>query len=369
MSAAEYKLSELAEKLGVEMALGDGYDDMVVTGINTLEEAGPSELSFLSNPKYTEQLKTTGAGAVIVRPEHASDVKRALVADEPYEVFARVLNFFARPQGSFRGVSHMAHIDRSAVIGEDCSIYPFVFIGPRVTLGSGCRIFPGCYIGEDCVIGEGCTLYPHVTLMAGTVVGPGCVFHPGVVIGAEGFGFIRSQEGISKIPQIGIVEIGSHVEIGANSAVDRAALSRTAVGDGTCIDNLVQIGHNVRMGKNCLIVAQVGIAGSTHVGDNVTMAGQAGLSGHLHVGSNCTIGPQAGVAKDLPDGKIVSGTPTMDYNIYLRMATLMPKIPDLFKRVSSLEKELGHKPAENGSRADRSLLAMWNRWMSKMHRQ
>ena len=369
MCAATYRLSELAEKLGVEMRLGDGFEDIAVTGINTLEEAGASELSFLSNPKYTGQLKTTGAGAVIVRPEHASEVKRALVADEPYEVFARALTLFMRRQGSFQGVSHLAHIDCTAVIGEGCTIYPFAFIGPRASLGKGCTVFPGCYVGEDCVIGEGSILYPHVTLMAGTTIGTGCVLQPGVVIGAEGFGFIRVQDGISKIPQIGFAEIGDHVEIGANSTVDRAALSKTIVGEGTRIDNLVQIGHNVRMGKNCLIVAQVGIAGSTHVGDNVTMAGQAGLAGHLHIGSNVTIGPQAGVAKDIPDGKVVSGTPTMDYNTFLRMATLMPKIPELFKRVSSLEKELGHKPAESGSKPDRSLLAMWNRWLEKMHRK
>ncbi len=369
MPAAAYRLSELAEKLGAQLLLGDGFEDIVVTGINTLEEAGPSELSFLSNPKYTGQLKTTGAGAVIVRPEHSSEVKRALVADQPYELFARALTLFMHPQGSFQGVSHLAHIDHTAAVGENCNIYPFSFIGPRVVLGKGCSVFPGCYIGEDCVIGDGCVLYPHVTLMAGTVIGSGCVLQPGVVIGAEGFGFIRVQDGISKIPQIGIAEIGNNVEIGANSTVDRAVLSKTTIGDGTRIDNLVQIGHNVKMGKNCLIVAQVGIAGSTQVGDNVTMAGQAGLSGHLHIGSNSTIGPQSGVAKDIPEGKVVSGTPTMDYNIYLRMATLMPKIPELFKRVSSLEKELGHKPAENGSKPDRSLLSMWNRWLEKMHRK
>ena len=156
------------------------------------------------------------------------------------------------------------------------------------------------------------------------------------------------------------------MEIGANATVDRAALSATLVGSGTCIDNLVQVGHNVHIGKDCLIVSQVGISGSTHVGDNVTMAGQAGISGHLHIGSNSTIGPQAGVAKDIAEGQVVGGSPTMDYNTYLRNATLMPKLPELFKRVARLEKEMGHKPMPS-DKTDRSLVAMWNRWMSMMH--
>ena len=156
------------------------------------------------------------------------------------------------------------------------------------------------------------------------------------------------------------------VQIGANATIDRAALSATLVGDGTCIDNLVMVGHNVHIGRDCLIVSQVGISGSTHVGDNVTMAGQAGISGHLHIGNNSTIGPQAGVAKDISEGQVVGGSPTMDYNTYLRNATLMPKLPELFKRVARLEKEMGHKPMAS-DKTDRSLVAMWNRWMSMMH--
>ncbi len=368
MSLSSYTLSELAEKLGVRLVLNDGAEDIAITGINTLEEAGPSELSFLANPKYAAQLKDTRAGAVIVRPEHAADTARALVADEPYPVFARALAFFARPQGSFQGVSSMAFIDPAASLGEDCTVYPFCYIGPRARLGKGCTVFPGCYIGEDCQLGDCCTLYPHAVLMAGTVLGNSCILQPGVVLGAEGFGFARTKDGINKVAQIGHVEAGDNVEIGANSAVDRAALSTTRIGDGTKIDNLVQIGHNVRMGKECLIVSQVGIAGSTHVGDNVTMAGQVGVSGHLHIGNNCTIGPQAGVAKDIEEGKVVSGSPTMEYNAFLRLATLTPKIPELFKRVARIEKELGHKPIAS-TKTDSSLLSVWNRWMAKMHRK
>ena len=366
MPASTYRLSEIAEKLGARLVLRDGADDIVITGVSTLEEAGPSDLGFLANPKYISQLATTRAGAVIVKEEYAGEVERALVTSDPYPMFAQALTLFAKPQGSFSGISHLACVDTSAKLGEGCTVYPFAYVGPRAVLGRGCTVFPGCYIGEDCELGDGCTLYPRVVLMAGTQLGEGCVLQPGAVIGAEGFGFARTPAGIKKVPQIGHVEIGSHVEIGANACVDRAALSATIIGDGTCLDNLVQVGHNVRLGKDCLIVSQVGISGSTHVGDNVTMAGQAGVSGHLQIGNGSTIGPQAGVAKDIAEGAVVGGSPTVDYNTYLRNATLMPKLPELFKRVSRIEKEMGHKPMAEG-KPDRSLAAMWSRWLSMMH--
>ena len=367
MATPSYRLSEIADRLGLRLALKEPAEDIVITGINTLEEAGPSELSFLANPKYASCLAETRAGAVIVRPEHEGEVDRALVTEDPYPMFAQALTLFARPQGSFTGLSHLACISPEATLREGCTVYPFCYIGPRTTLGKGCVVFPGCYIGEDCTLGEGCILYPRAVLMAGTVLGDACVLQQGAVLGAEGFGFARTAQGIQKVPQVGHVEIGKHVEIGANSAVDRAALSSTVIGDGTCLDNLVQVGHNVRMGKDCLIVSQVGISGSTHIGDNVTMAGQAGISGHLHIGNNSTIGPQAGVAKDIPEGHVVSGSPTVDYNTYLRNAALMPKLPELFKRVARIEKSLGHKPmAEN--KPDRTLASMWKSWMAMMHR-
>lgn len=336
MNARTLRLSRIADQLGLRLQ----GEDMDVTGVNTLDDAGPDELSFLANPKYAPRLAETRAGAVIVRPEHAHEVTRALIADEPYPAFARAVALFASPQGEFAGVSPLASIHPDAVLGEDCDVAPFAHIAARARLGRGCRIFPGVYVGEDCELGEGCILYPNAVLMAGTRLGRDCVLQPGAVLGAEGFGFARTPEGIHKVPQIGRVMAGDRVEVGANSAVDRAALSATVIGDGTCIDNLVQVGHNVRLGRDCLIVSQVGISGSTHVGDNVTMAGQVGVAGHLSIGSGVTIGPQAGVAKDIPEGQTVGGTPTVDYGTYLRTLSLMPRFPELFKRLSRLEKEL-----------------------------
>ena len=239
-------------------------------------------------------------------------------------------------------------IHPDAELGDGVTVYPFVYIGPHATVGSGVKLFPGVYVGENVRIGKGTTVYPNAVLMAGTHVGEGCILHPGSVLGADGFGFARTPAGIQKIPQVGKVTIGNAVEVGANAAIDRAVLDATRIGDGTKIDNLAQIGHNVQIGRNGFVVSQVGISGSTTVGDNCTFAGQVGIAGHLHIGDNVTIGPQSGVAKDIPSDVVVGGTPTVDQRTYMRTLALMPRFPELFKRLSKLEKELeelkGGKP-------------------------
>ena len=307
------KLSEIAAQLGLILQ----GDDAEVIGVNTLEGAGPDEVSFLANPKYADQLAATRAGAVIVRPEHAGDVRRALISENPYQDFGRVLELFAAPQGSFSGISPLAFIHPDAELGDGVTVYPFVYIGPHATVGSGVKLFPGVDVGANVPIGKGTTVYPNAVL-------------------------------IQKIPQVGKVTIGNAVEVGANAAIDRAVLDTTRIGDGTKIDNLAQIGHNVQIGRNGFVVSQVGISGSTTVGDNCTFAGQVGIAGHLHIGDNVTIGPQSGVAKDIPSDVVVGGTPTVDQRTYMRTLALMPRFPELFKRLSKLEKELeelkGGKP-------------------------
>lgn len=331
-----YTLSQLAEKLQVPFK----GEDITITGIQTLESAKSSDIAFLANPKYVEALSTTGAGAIIVHPQYASRVKNALLSEDPYNTFAHCIQFFAPEEGTFRGVSPLAFIDPSAKIGENCTIYPFAYIGAGVTLGHNCHIFPSVYVGEDSVIGNNCTLYPNSTLMSRLVLGDNCIIQSGAVLGADGFGFIRTPDGIQKIPQIGRTVLGNDVEIGANTTVDKAALDVTSVGSGTRVDNLVQIAHNVTIGKDCFIISQVGIAGSSHIGDNCTLAGQVGVVGHINIGSNVTVGPQSGVAKDIADNKIVGGSPPSDYRNYLRVLSLTPRLPELFKRMSALEKEL-----------------------------
>lgn len=330
------RLSEIAERLGLTLKGHDGE----VTGINTLSAAGPDELSFLANPKYMDELAVTKAAAVIIHPGLGDKVERALLSENPYQDFGRALTLFAGRQGFFSGVNELAFVHPEARLGANVTIAPFACVGPRAVIEDNVHIFPSCYVGEDCAVGEGSVLYPGTTLMAGTRIGKRCILHAGVVLGSDGFGFSRTAAGIEKIPQVGTVVVGDDVEIGANTTVDRAVLDKTVIGDGTKIDNLVMIGHNVRIGKNSFLVAQVGISGSTTLGDNVTLAGQAGLSGHLHIGNNVTVGPQSGLARDVPDNMTVGGSPAVDQGTFMRTLALMPRFPELFKRLSKLEKEL-----------------------------
>ena len=331
-----FSASFIAEKLGLTLK----GEDREITGINTLENAGPGDISFLANPKYAQFLSATRAGAVIVSEDYADKVATALVSANPYFDFARAVGFFAKPQGSFSGVSESAFVHADALLESDVTVYPFAYIGPGARIGARVQVFPGVYVGEDCVVGEGSILYPNAVLMAGTTLGKGCIVHAGVVLGADGFGFVRTPLGIQKIPQIGVVAVGDDVEIGANTAVDRAVLGATRVGDSTKIDNLVQIGHNVVVGRESFIVSQVGVSGSTKIGDRSTLAGQVGVAGHLSIGNDVTIGPQAGVAKDIPDNTTCGGSPCVDGKTYLRTLAVMPKLPDMHTRLRRLEDEI-----------------------------
>jgi len=330
-------LSELAAALGLTLR----GEDREVAGVNTLEAAGPDQVSFLANPKYAGMLASTRAAAVIVDEAHAAAAPAAaLVSANPYLDFARALTLFAKPQGCLEGQSDQAFVHPEARVAQDAAIYPFAFVGARAVIGPGCQLFPHVYVGEDCVLGPGCALHPGATLMAGVRLGARVLVGPGTVLGSEGFGFAQDQAGRMKIPQVGVVEVGDDVEFGANAAVDRAALDKTRIGHRCKIDNLVQVGHNVVVGDDSVLVSQVGISGSTKVGSRVVMAGQVGVAGHLNIGDGVVIGPKAGVPHDIPAGKVVGGIPAMDRGLYLRNLALAPKLPELARRVASLEREL-----------------------------
>lgn len=331
------RLSAIAKALGATLR---SDDDPEIRAVNTLDAAGPGEISFLANPKYAPKLAGTQADAVIVSAQHADAVRRAVISENPYMDFGRTLGLFAVRQGSMSGVSGQAFVHPDAVLGKDVTVYPFAFIGPRTQIGDRVTVYPGVYIGEDCTVGNDTTIYPNAVLMARTAVGNDCIINPGAVLGADGFGFTRTPVGIMKIPQTGSVAIGNDVEIGANTTVDRAVLAKTTIGDGTKVDNLVQVAHNVVVGKETFLVSQVGIAGSTQVGDHCTLAGQVGVSGHLTIGNDVTIGPQSGVVQNIESGQVVGGSPTVPQNIFMRTLALMPRFPELFKRISRLEKEL-----------------------------
>jgi len=330
------RLSELAARLGLVLKGADRE----VSGVGTLESAGPDDVTFLATPKYEHLLDQTRAAAVLCAEAHASRVASALVSANPYLDFARLLSLFTPRQGCLSGVSSQAFVHPEAEVHEGADIYPFAFVAKGAKVGEGCRVFPGCYVGEDCVVGEGSTLYPNVVLMAGTVLGKRVMIHSGAVLGADGFGYVPTPAGREKIPQVGVVVVEDDVEIGACTTIDRAMLEATKIGAGTKIDNLVQIGHNCTFGTNCTIVSQVGVAGSCAVGNDVIIAGKAGLADHLEIGDGAVIGPKCGVRVSVGPGERVGGHPAMPYGTYMRYMSLAPQIPDLFKRVKQLEKEL-----------------------------
>jgi UDP-3-O-[3-hydroxymyristoyl] glucosamine N-acyltransferase len=330
------RLSELASAFG----LGLIGEDREFSGLNTLEDASETEVSFLANLRYRHLLGTTRACAVILAEEYAREVKCALVSAAPYHDFARVASLFTRGESGFTGISPAAVIHPEARLGAGCTVHPHACIGARSRIGAGCTLFPGAYVGEDCRIGDGCVLYPNAVVLSGTETGARCVLRPGAVVGSDGFGFMRAGGEMRTVPQIGAVRLADGVDVGANSCVDRATLGTTSIGADSKLDNLVQIGHNVRIGEQGLVISQVGIAGSVRVGDRATIAGQAGIAGHISIGDDVTIGPQSGVPKDIPDGGAGGGAPFMESGVFMRVVSLLPRLPELHRRVRRLEKEL-----------------------------
>lgn len=329
-------LSEIATRAGLQWT----GPDSEITGVNTLESAGETELSFLVNPKYAPLLSSTRAAAILCMEEYAGQVRSALVSRAVYTDLAKIGALFARPQGTLTGVSELASVDPGAAIGADVTIYPHAFVGPGAVIGDGCTLFPGVYVGEGCSLGKGCMLFPNVVLMSDTTLGDNVTVHAGTVLGADGFGYAQGPMGHIKIHQIGRVDIGDNVEIGANSCVDRAALDVTRIGRGSKVDNLVQIAHNVVMGEHCLAAAQVGISGSVKVGNGVVMGGASGYKDNIEIGDGAMIGGRGGVTNSLKPGAQVSGYPHMDIRTFLRVSAGLPRLPDALKRIRKLEKQV-----------------------------
>jgi UDP-3-O-[3-hydroxymyristoyl] glucosamine N-acyltransferase len=297
------------------------YDgpDVMISGVAPLSEATPEHISFLSNPKYASQVETTRAAAVLVAEDLAGDSPRYIRVANPYYAMATtVARFFAeRPRPA--GISPQASIAASARLGRNVAVGAFTSIGEDVVIGDDVLIYPNVTIEAKAEIGDGTIVYPQVSVYFGCRIGRRCIIHSGVVIGADGYGFATDDQGTHhKIPQIGIVRIEDDVEIGAGTTIDRAALGETVIGEGTKIDNLVQIGHNVRVGKRCLLVAQVGIAGSTTLGDDVQVGGQSGFAGHLTIGNRARVYSKSAVFQDVPEGMWVRGIPAVSQRDYVR---------------------------------------------------
>lgn len=312
-----------------------------LNAVSQLEDADESTLCFFASPAYLEAARSTRAGLVLcpadTNPEELPGQNLCLTPN-PYLAFVLQIRAWQHADaGINRGV-----IDSSVVIGEDCEIDDTVTIGHGTVIGNGCRIGAntriqaGCVIGEGCVIGKDSLLHARVTVYDGCVMGDGVILHSGVVIGADGFGYIPLNGIQEKVPQVGIVRIGNQVEIGANTAIDRATLGETVIGDGTKIDNLVQIGHNCRVGKNCVICGQAGLAGSTILGDGVYVAGQVGFSGHQKIGDGVMIGAQSGVVGDIEANSKIFGSPAVAAGQHKRMFLALRQLPDLLRKMKKL---------------------------------
>ncbi len=335
-------LADLVARQGLPCTV-DGDADREVSGVATLEDAGPTEISFLANAKYESLLQTTRAGAVIVAREQGAVPAglTTLRTPDPYAAVTLVMvhvHGFRRHPGE--GIDSRAVIDPSATIGAAANIRHGVTVAADVVIGRRAVIYPGCYVGPGCRIGDDCLLYPNVVLYDGTVLGDRVTVHAGTVVGEDGLGYAPVQGKWHKIPQIGVVEIGDDVEIGANCSIDRATLGRTVIGPGTKFSNLIAIGHGTRIGPDCMLVAQVGIAGSVTVGRHVTMAGKVGVAGHLKIGDGAEIAAMCGVMRDVPPNSRMAGLPALPMKDAMRSISLVERLPELHKQLKRLEAEV-----------------------------
>jgi len=332
-------LRELAERLGAEL-VGDG--DVEITGAAGIEHAQAGDITFVTKASLLPKLAATEATAVIVGPEIEAD-RPALRAEDPYRCFATLLAALATPLDRIfpPGAHPTAVVDPEAEIGQNVALGPYAVVGPGCRVGDGTRVGAHVVLEADVTVGRDCVLYAQVVVRERCRLGDRVVLHPNCVIGADGFGYLPGPKGLSKIPQVGIVILEDDVELGAGTCIDRATTGTTVLGQGSKLDNLVQVGHNVCIGRHSVFSAQTGISGSCSIGDGVTMGGQVGLADHIRVGDGAKVGAKSGIHKDVPDGGIVFGYPALDIRESHRIAAAMRKLPELVRRVGRLEQAVG----------------------------
>ena len=332
-----YRIDALAERLGARVH-GDG--GVVVTGLAALADARPSDLSLYVDPRYRRELEATRAGALLVRePLHETGLPQ-LVAPDPFLALLQLVELFHPKEAPAPGVHPLACVNGSARLAEGVSVAPFAYVGERVQIGRGTVLHPGVYVGDDVVIGEDCVLWTNAVLREGCRIGDRVLIHAGAVLGADGFGFARRNGRFLKIRHVGIVVIEDDVEIGANAAIDRGTLGTTTVKRGVKIDNLVHIAHNVEIGEDSAMAAQVGISGSTVVGRRVLMGGQVGMVDHLKIGDDAVLIAQSGVIGNVAPGEMLSGYPARPHREVLKSTAEMRGLEGLRKKVRALEREL-----------------------------
>ncbi len=343
--------ARLREILRAGEILGDPYRS--VTGVSPPEDAAEGDLTFILSKKWFQSLPQVRASVVVLPymegltpPSSATYI----LVERIEESMIRLLSLFLPLAVTLReGISPMAFVSPLATLEEGVRVYPFAFVDEGAYVERDAVIMSHVFIGKDSRIGKGVLLYPGAVVYPGVMVGEDSIIHSGAVLGADGFGYVEFQGRRVKIPQVGGVRIGEKVEIGANTCVDRATMGMTVVGEGTKLDNLVQIGHNVKTGKHCAFAAQVGISGSVRIGDGVLMGGQAGVADHASIGNNSMIGAKSGIAGRVPEGSIMMGSPALPHRLFKRVQGTLTKLPEMVKRMRALENVLeGMKDGRDG---------------------
>lgn len=337
----EFSAKQIADFLKGEIT---GNPDVKVNNFAKIEEGKPQTLTFLSNPKYTHYIYETKADIVLVNADFKAekDISATLIrVDNAYEALAKLLQLVEMTKAAKVGVEPMSYVAPSAKVGEEVYIAAFAYISEKAVIGNKCKIYPHVFIGENVKIGNNVTLYSGVKIYADCKVGDNSIIHAGAIIGSDGFGFAPQPDGsYSKIPQIGNVVIESNVEIGANTTIDRAVMGSTIIHEGVKLDNLIQIAHNVQIGKHTAIASQTGISGSTKIGEKCVFGGQVGLAGHINIGNEVKIGAQSGIMKDLKDGAELIGSPAIPIKDWYRSSVIFGKLPEMYRDLSQLKRDI-----------------------------
>lgn len=341
------RLEDLSRAVGGEV---HGAGETIIAGVSSLEEARSGDLAFVASDRFVKAARASQAIAFVVGKLVPDLPKPQIVVVNPVYAFTRIVReFFTEPYRP-RGISTQSVLGTDVRVGPEASIWPLVTIGDRVAIGARVTLYPGVFIGDDSTIGDDCIFYPNVTVRERCVIGNRVIIHSGTVVGSDGFGYVQDQGCHHKIPQVGTVLIEDDVELGANVTIDRATFGQTIIRRGTKVDNLVQIAHNVSVGEHSILVAQVGIAGSTTLGHHVIVGGQAGLAGHLTIEDGVRIAAQSGVNRNVTQGQIVSGSPVMPHEVFLKAQAVIPRLPDMRHRLRELEERMKVLEARQGSR-------------------
>ena len=336
----EFTAKQIADLIGGKV---EGNENATVHTFAKIEEGTEGAISFLSNPKYTQHIYDTKSSIVLVNNDLQLEhpVKATLIrVENAYECVAKLMQLYASTLPRKKGISESACISESAKIGEDCYVGAFAVIGDNAVIGDRCVIYPNTVIGDKVQMGDDCNIYANVTIYERCKLGNNVTIHSGSVIGADGFGFAPNTEGYNKIPQLGIVCIEDDVEIGANTCIDRSTMGQTIIHKGVKLDNLIQVAHNVEIGENTVMSAQVGIAGSTKIGSWCMFGGQVGLAGHIHIGDKTFLGAQSGVPGNIKGNETLIGTPPMEPKAYFKSQAVFRKLPDMYKQLNELAKEV-----------------------------